>query len=1075
MKDFPRIRRLSTLGIVHHQHFDYEFNPFRTDFVGDGGAGKSMISDLLQLICVGPKYFHSPTKSTGPRKPSTMVLRTDGKGTDMAYAFINVEIDTQQYVVMGIYLESSGTANMFIIQNGDNFEPDTALVPFDRLLGVEDFVNNNTIFPISVFKDYINNTLGLTCQSWERTSLYHKVLFNNDILPLDLSNNTKTLENYAKLIQAFSRESLDVSKSGSLQSFLFGDEKEKEIKNRFYDTIDELKDDTHQFEINLQEIELLTNKQTELNELLQLKLTKEKEHYRFLIASYKHYSHLLKNKTEELVTRLTGYYHSLHYIPLLRIAILDKIDMIKGELSSLEEKYLDSFRRKEELKAKNEKRERFSAWMQLFKVSSEELAEKYNKYHTVKDSLEKVNYLLDKLKSKNIAAFSANAFSEKNILFQIESNITSLTQELDVKNKLKALNNIENKFSLANWALNFNRALTSEEEAIIRKFQNENILVQQPSQKNLRYIPRPEDLLENLTPYKSDNDGFWLNLNGVIEFFATDFEQVFNTKNTEDIRRYFQDETSNIANDINRLKCEIADKEILKSIFEELEHPDTYIVAWNANLELADQFQTHEIFDLSRQDFLEYNQLYLQPSIEDEYEESLDEFNKYNELKIQLQVLEQNLAREVSSLIIPFKDNQVEQIMARHKIFLSQPVDEIDELLGSYTIEDYYPNFVSLYNIHRGNYQHLDKIVEIDLQINDLRTSLNEIIAEQPDHFLDFQENTDSSDNDITISKDRYRDAQNNYQVKYRTIVNQFIKNKVSRLEGSEDFLELCTELLPPTIVNDITLLDKEVIEKIEKYLRDINLKNRKLNSRKLQKLSEIIEEVYNEVSEQKNSIRIIQNFLNEDDKKITGGHRVTLDYDNENSYSPDWMLVFSENFSKDMELGFENSLFESQKGITRDLEQYPSLAEKLVEAFHRSGGSRSMKPKIDELLNPKSYYGLKFAMKNAKGKRNDGSSSQTYSAIALLCMGKLKLLDKNSTGKIKKAVRFIAIDESEGLGSNFSMLYDIATLNDYQLLSLSIEPNKIDAKKQNIYMLHNNNDHENVNYDPVPIFGSYN
>src|SRR5690606_39438557 len=75
MKDYPRIKRLSTLGIVHHQNFDYEFSPFRTDFVGEGGAGKSMISDLLQLICVGTKAFHSPTKGTGPRKPHTMVDR----------------------------------------------------------------------------------------------------------------------------------------------------------------------------------------------------------------------------------------------------------------------------------------------------------------------------------------------------------------------------------------------------------------------------------------------------------------------------------------------------------------------------------------------------------------------------------------------------------------------------------------------------------------------------------------------------------------------------------------------------------------------------------------------------------------------------------------------------------------------------------------------------------------------------------------------------------------------------------------------------------------------------------------
>ena len=145
MKNYPIIRRLSTLGIVHHQGFDYDFNPFRTDFVGEGGAGKSMISDILQLICVGVSAFHSPTKSTGMREPKTMVLRTNGKGTDMAYAFINVEIEKNKFIVIGIYIESSGTSNMFIIQEGNNFDDDTQLIPFDNVIGYANFIKDEEI------------------------------------------------------------------------------------------------------------------------------------------------------------------------------------------------------------------------------------------------------------------------------------------------------------------------------------------------------------------------------------------------------------------------------------------------------------------------------------------------------------------------------------------------------------------------------------------------------------------------------------------------------------------------------------------------------------------------------------------------------------------------------------------------------------------------------------------------------------------------------------------------------------------------------------------------------------------
>ena len=66
-------------------------------------------------------------------------------------------------------------------------------------------------------------------------------------------------------------------------------------------------------------------------------------------------------------------------------------------------------------------------------------------------------------------------------------------------------------------------------------------------------------------------------------------------------------------------------------------------------------------------------------------------------------------------------------------------------------------------------------------------------------------------------------------------------------------------------------------------------------------------------------------------------------------------------------------------------------------------------------------------------------------------------------------------IDEAAGLGSNFDMLYDIAKANDYQIISLSIQPYKVDMLNQYIYLLHNNlEESDKVNYEPVPIFGDF-
>jgi exonuclease SbcC len=1077
MKDYPRIKRLSTLGIVHHQNFDYEFSPFRTDFVGEGGAGKSMISDLLQLICVGTKAFHSPTKSTGPRKPYTMVLRTEGKGTDMGYAFINIEKAKNQYLVIGIYLESSGTSNMFIIQDGNNFDIDTQLIPFSKLLGVEDFQRNNIIFPINELKEHIQNNLNLTCISWERIANYHKILFNNNILPIDLSLNNKTLENYAKIIQAFSRESLDVSKSQSLQSFLFGDDKEQELIKKFDDTVEELQEDTRQFENNLEEIEALKIKQNQLRNLLDLKTTKDDTYKLYLKFSYNYYKNQIKTNSNKLQTLLKNYYYSLKSVPSLKENICEKITWTKTELEKIEPKWEEAFKFKSELNEKVSKRKKFFSWMQAFNCSQEEVIEKFNKYHKSKETINKIKELERVLKSKNIfTAFKSNEYKEKKIVNQIEKQLEKLETDLDIKNKLKALNNIDDKNSLAHWALQSQSKLNLNQEAIIRKYQNDGVKIEIPVDSLKRYIPTPEVLLNNIVIYKREDKAFWLNLNGVIEFFSTDFNPIFNTENKNEIKEYFEKETTSILNDIVSLENEIKEKTFLKNIFENFENPDEYLKAWNVQTDLEEQLETHEMYEVNQEDFFKYSALYTQNSIEEEFEQSKAEFSKLNMYRSNLTTLKDNLTREFENFLEAKTNQEVENIKNRYNFLNEENFDREHFFLPIKDAEDYYKEFTKVYLQEKSKYAVKEDVIQLDKEITELTSKKNEIYTQNIEILNDILDSSEELNNQkIEELKDNYDLAKNTYNLEYNLIVRQYLKNNLNRFENTGDFQSLCEEILPPEILNDINILEKEVIEKIGKYLKDINLKNKRLNSRKLQKLAVIIEEVSNEVSEQKNNIRVIHNFLNSEETKITGGHKVSLDYYDENSFSPNWMNEFTENINKDFELGINDSLFESEKGISNDLEKYSLLKDKLLQAFYRSGGSQNLKPTIKDLLNPKSYYSLKFSIKTSEGKKNDGSTSQTYAAISLLCIAKLSLLNKQSKNKFVESIRFMAIDEAEGLGSNFDMLYKIASANDYQILSLSINPNKIDTQKQNIYLLHNSLEDEKINYDPIPIFGSPN
>ena len=1076
MKEFPRIKRLSALGIVHHQNFNYEFSPFRTDFVGEGGAGKSMIADLLQLICVGTRAFHSPTKGTGPRKTDTMVLRTEGKGTDFGYAFVNIEKAENQYIVIGIYLESSGGSNMFIIQDRNNFDTDTQLIPFPRLLGVEDFQRNNSILPINDLKEYIHTSLNLTCESWDRVSGYHKILFNNHILPLDLSLSNKTLDNYAKIIQAFSRESLDISKPNSLQSFLFGDEKEKELFKKFSDTIVELKEDTNQFINNSAEIEALTTKQTQLSSLLKLKSTKENRHKIFLTTSYKDIQNQILINSNHLRTLLNEYYYSLKSLPVLMQQVDKKTVLISSVLEELEPKWEDAFKLKSELDTKIKKRRDFHSWLQTFNCSVETLIEKFDKYHNSIELIQKITELQEHLKVHNlISKFKADDYEEKNLVNQIDRQIEDLKLKLSVNNKLKALNNIDDKHSLAYWALEQPNELSKDQEAIIRKYQNKEIKVEEPIDQSKIYIPNPNDLLSSIQIYKRDDSGFWINLNGIIEFFNLNFDPVFNTKDKEEIRSYFQRVTTTIQNEILSLEKEINDKITLKKVFEELTNPDDYLKAWNSQPDLQDQLETHEMYQLSSDEFTEHSALYTQNLIEEEFESAKKIFSEMDSKKGHLKTLKDNLERESKKFIEPLKIQEIENIRNEKDLLLDDNFDEFSFLSSMTNSKDYYDSFMNLYNQEKSKYERSKDIIHLAEKISKLNSEKNLVYSQNPDLLIGIAESSeDISQSKIDELRENYNSSKIEYDQEYNLLIRQHLKNSTNRFENTGDFQVLCEEILPSEIFNDLNNLDIEVIGKIEKYLKDINLKNKRLNNRKLQKLASIVEEVANEVSEQRNSIRIINNFLNSEDKEITGGHLVSLEDHSDETFAPNWMNLFTENINNDLGLG-EDSLFESEKGISNELEGFPSLNEKLLESFYRSGGSHALKPSVEQLLNPKSYYSVKFSIKTSQGKKNDGSTSQAYAAISLLCIAKLSLLNKQSKNKPVEAIRFMAIDEAEGLGSNFDMLYKIALANDYQILSLSINPNKIDAGKQNIYLLQNSLEDEKVNYDPVPIFGLLN
>lgn len=321
-------------------------------------------------------------------------------------------------------------------------------------------------------------------------------------------------------------------------------------------------------------------------------------------------------------------------------------------------------------------------------------------------------------------------------------------------------------------------------------------------------------------------------------------------------------------------------------------------------------------------------------------------------------------------------------------------------------------------------------------------------------------EKTNSTE-EVVQSKERiFKEQEAEYKAEFNSTVNEFLPNEKYRFEISKDFAELIAYLLPEVFGED-NVIEEEVIGKIKSHLQRINDKNRDLNQRKIQRIVDLLDDVKSAVSTQADIVRKINHFFNDSEKRISGNYRMKLVLTPSKQFPIDWLSDFKSKSNLQMDL-FETS-------IAGKLSTSVSIEEKMLKAFRELTESHISEITISDLLNPNSYMTLDFEMQNASGKTNKGSTGQTYAAIALLCIARLSIVGRKKQGN-EPGIRFMPIDEAEGLGTNFDMLYDIAQKNDYQIITFAINPLGR-YSDQYIYILHRNTEtEEEINYTPMAI-----
>jgi len=290
-KKFPRIYSLSTVGIRNHYNSDYRFHPFRTDFAGDSGVGKSIIADVLQLILVGEREFKSATDSSSEREARKLIIERYG------YVFLNIAIDTDKFIVIGMYI-STTSIDPFIIQANiglDVFEP------LSSPLISKDFMSGDEIIDITNLPERMKENKQAYAAKLSLNK-YHELLEQNKILPIDLKTEGN-LKNFAQIIRAFSRGKGFKNNSKWLKEFFLNDDRENIIKVRFDEQLADIAQELRDHKENKDTLEKVRIKYEKFKRLFDLKQARDAAQEDYLkTKTIFHYQN--KNTAEEKCIQL---------------------------------------------------------------------------------------------------------------------------------------------------------------------------------------------------------------------------------------------------------------------------------------------------------------------------------------------------------------------------------------------------------------------------------------------------------------------------------------------------------------------------------------------------------------------------------------------------------------------------------------------------------------------------------------------------------------------------------------------------------------------------------------------------
>lgn len=997
--NYPRIYCLSTVGVLKHYNSDYLFHPVRTDFVGANGIGKSIITDLLQMLFIyDSKDIYFGTDGIQKRKIETLPYNTN-----LAYCLLTVEVDKGQFFIMGITISSQSRRKItpFIItkQTDLTLSKEQLSLNADDLFFAEQVIQQDQILSLTDFAKVLltSQNLYLTnFKSKEEIQNYYGFLYTKGILSLNLALE-KNYRAFSKVIQSFSKVKtfhLDEERaSDSLKDFLFEDS-DMDFMNDFNKQQESLEKILGEYKRLSTDIESLKKKQ---NCLVELKLLNEQ-----YIQALKAY------KTAEIGQ---AYYE--------KEDTQTNIDKLDSDLSTKKEEYkklkkalaklpkIESFISAEYERASNNY-DNYSSYEQLSKEIGELIQDIADLQSLSVPDLNKTDRLLKE--SASIVNVSVPEIA-KEIKFAIpyiqkHGTVSSIEQarveqnerleelksqlkaEKGQKQKLLTLLDKESKDSLIHWYINHQNTLSEKQLHALLHFASLPINKIMHPENRAQFI-NPEKLFSEPDSKQFENEGnYWIELGAISEYVAFEADvALFEDKNNLE---------QSVQKLIIKLRQEIG---TIDAQFKEL-----------------DKVSKAETYDTN--------------ILKHQFDLSLIEFSNIKRIKQGVSYILQ-----LDSKIESLEAKKDEKEADRQRLEASFPQN-----LKYRTIEEVKSELFNLrkcWNTRQTNITRCSERIntaeptvkeDIQKMENDLTTIKTKFenlktefvnLHEKYSNFFDENIIAYSSVDEKALNdlKEQSEEGFKQYQAKYVSIVPLFEETKDNKNTAVN--LETNKSSYSFRVLEEALLGSKiKSTDEITAALDEANQNRLNMADGIRDSMIKVFENTIKQYNLYKQQIKSINIFFN--GRKISDEYFFRLGF-NENQPLRidliDEMIGKVRTSAKQGELPFDQPISE------------------LIEEFFRKSTQMREKISIDKLLNPKSYFRLSAKLTDLNENEIPGSTGETYSAIALLGIARLSVVQKEQ----RHGLKFIILEELGDLDKvNFNTFPSVAKEFGYQIITMA-------------------------------------